>query len=233
MVVAPSTPADEVPSEWADGTHGGEAATTTLPRRSPVPRAGGPQDVRRAPGRGRHQTGVHGPRDQPRQRRYPRVHGRLRPDGLRHGRDHGRPGRTSDYDFAQAYELPVVYTVQPPEGHEGAWTGDGVVVNSSSDRVSLDGLDVEDAKARITAWLEEHGVGKGTVTYRLRDWLFSRQRYWGEPFPIVYDEHGQPVALPESMLPVDLPEVPDYSPRTFEPDDASELEPPLGCTPTG
>ena len=138
-------------------------------------------------------------------------------------------GDERDYDFAQAYELPVVYTVQPPEGHEGAWTGDGVVVNSSSDRVSLDGLDVEDAKARITAWLEEHGVGKGTVTYRLRDWLFSRQRYWGEPFPIVYDEHGQPVALPESMLPVDLPEVPDYSPRTFEPDDVtSEPEPPLG-----
>jgi len=138
-------------------------------------------------------------------------------------------GDERDYDFAQAYELPVVYTVQPPEGHEGAWTGDGVVVNSSSAELSLDGLGVEEAKKRITAWLEEKGLGEGTVTYRLRDWLFSRQRYWGEPFPIVYDEDGQPVALPEDMLPVNLPDVPDYSPRTFEPDDVtSEPEPPLG-----
>src|SRR5690606_7637269 len=78
-------------------------------------------------------------------------------------------------------------------------------------------------------WLERRGVGEGTTTYRLRDWLFSRQRYWGEPFPIVYDEDGRAIALPESMLPVELPEVPDYSPRTFEPDDTtSEPEPPLG-----
>ncbi|MDQ2623833.1 MAG: class I tRNA ligase family protein, partial [Actinomycetota bacterium] len=138
-------------------------------------------------------------------------------------------GDQRDFDFASAFELPVVYTVQPPEGHEGAFTGDGLVINSSSDTLSLDGLTVPEAKERITAWLTEHGVGTGTVTYRLRDWLFSRQRYWGEPFPIVYDAEGLPVAIPDSMLPVDLPDVPDYSPRTFEPDDVtSEPEPPLG-----
>ncbi|MBY8853168.1 class I tRNA ligase family protein, partial [Saccharothrix sp. MB29] len=69
---------------------------------------------------------------------------------------------------------------------------------------------------------------EGTVQFKLRDWLFSRQRYWGEPFPIVYDEDGTPVAVPESMLPIELPEVDDYSPRTFEPEDAnSEPSPPL------
>ena len=95
--------------------------------------------------------------------------------------------------------------------------------------MSLDGLGVDDAKATIIAWLEQQGTGRGTTTYRLRDWLFSRQRYWGEPFPIVYDEGGHPIALPDSMLPVDLPEVPDFSPRTFAPDDVtSEPEPPLG-----
>ena len=79
---------------------------------------------------------------------------------------------------------------------------------------------IAEAKAAIIDWLEPStGAGEGTVTYRLRDWLFSRQRYWGEPFPIVYDEHDLPVALPESMLPVELPEVDDYSPRTFDADD--------------
>ena len=72
----------------------------------------------------------------------------------------------------------------------------------------------------MIAWLEEHGHGNGTVQYKLRDWLFSRQRYWGEPFPVVYDEEGTPVAVPESMLPVELPEVADYSPKTFDPMDA-------------
>ncbi len=102
-------------------------------------------------------------------------------------------------------------------------------MNSSHADLSLDGLSVSDAKRTITAWLEKHGIGRGTVTYRLRDWLFSRQRYWGEPFPIVYDEHDLPIALPDELLPVELPEVPDYSPRTYDADDAhSEPEPPLG-----
>lgn len=139
-------------------------------------------------------------------------------------------GDQRDFEFAEAFELPVIHTVAPPDDHEGgAWTGDGVVINSAGDGISLDGMDVPTAKAAITAWLAERGVGSGTITYRLRDWLFSRQRYWGEPFPIVYDEHDLPIALPADALPVDLPDVPDYSPRTFDPDDAgSTPEPPLG-----
>ncbi|MBI2708663.1 MAG: leucine--tRNA ligase [Actinobacteria bacterium] len=138
-----------------------------------------------------------------------------------------------DWDFATLFGLPIVRTVQPPEGWDGeAFTGDGPAVNSANADVSLDGLDVAQAKRRIIAWLEAQGSGRGTVTYKLRDWLFSRQRYWGEPFPIVYDEHDLPIALPESELPVLLPEVDDYSPRTFPEDDAtSEPEPPLGRNP--
>jgi leucyl-tRNA synthetase len=136
------------------------------------------------------------------------------------------PGQDQrDWDFATAYDLPIIRTVQPSEGFEGeAYTGDGPAINSGF----LDGMGIAEAKQAMIAWLEEHGHGQGTVQYKLRDWLFSRQRYWGEPFPIVYDEDGQPIALPESMLPVELPEVDDYSPRTFDPDDAnSEPSPPL------
>lgn len=139
-------------------------------------------------------------------------------------------GDERDYAFAQAFDLPVVYTVDAPEGTPpGARTGEAPAINSSNEHVQLDGLSVEDSKARMIAWLEASGHGEGTVTYRLRDWLFSRQRYWGEPFPIVYDEHDLPIALPDALLPVDLPDVPDYSPRTFDPDDVhSTPEPPLG-----
>ncbi|MFL6090478.1 MAG: leucine--tRNA ligase [Aeromicrobium sp.] len=130
-----------------------------------------------------------------------------------------------DWEFAQVFGLPTPRVIQ---GGDLPWTGAGVLVNSANDEVSLNGLEVEAAKERIIGWLESKGLGTGTTTYRLRDWLFSRQRYWGEPFPIVYDESGRAIALPESMLPVDLPEVPDYSPRTFEADDVdSEPEPPL------
>lgn len=142
-------------------------------------------------------------------------------------------GDERDFAFAQGYDLPVIHTVEPegglPDEHVGAYTGDGVAVRSSNDEVSLDGLGVTEAKARIIEWLESKGIGEGTTTYRLNDWLFSRQRYWGEPFPVVWDEQDRPVALSDSMLPVELPEVPDFSPRTFEPDDAaSEPEAPLG-----
>ena len=98
----------------------------------------------------------------------------------------------------------------------------------ANDEVSLNGLDKAAAIATITDWLVEHGHGEATTTYKLRDWLFSRRRYWGEPFPIVYDENDLPVAVPHSMLPVLLPEVDDYSPKTFADDDAdSAPEPPL------
>ncbi|MFD6464170.1 leucine--tRNA ligase, partial [Streptomyces roseolus] len=101
---------------------------------------------------------------------------------------------------------------------------DGKLVNSEY----LDGLSVEEAKATIIARLEADGHGQGTVQYKLRDWLFARQRYWGEPFPIVYDETGAPHALPESMLPVRLPEMDDFAPVTFDAEDAnSEPSPPL------
>lgn len=138
-------------------------------------------------------------------------------------------GDQRDFDYATAFGLDIVPTVQAPEGHEGAWGGDGAIINSTNDSISLDGMSVTEGKAAITTWLEERGVGRGTVNYKLRDWLFSRQRYWGEPFPIVFDEDGVAHSVPDSMLPVELPEVDDYSPRTFDPDDASsEPEPPLG-----
>lgn len=136
-----------------------------------------------------------------------------------------------DWAFAEVFDLPIVRTVQPSEGFDGkAYTGDGPAINSAApDRgLDLNGLGVADAKVRIIEWLEANGHGRGAVTYRLRDWLFSRQRYWGEPFPIVYDETGAAIALPEEMLPVELPEVDDFSPKTFDPDDAnSNPETPL------
>jgi len=134
-----------------------------------------------------------------------------------------------DWAFATSYELPIVRTVQPPADWTGeAFTGDGPAINSANDEVSLDGMGVADAKQLIVEWLQRNGLGESTVTYRLRDWLFSRQRYWGEPFPIVFDEDDQPRALPESMLPVLLPDVENYRPQTLDPDDAvSEPLPPL------
>jgi leucyl-tRNA synthetase len=141
------------------------------------------------------------------------------------------PGQDErDWEFAEVFELPIVRTVEPPAGWDGkAYVGEGPAINSSAPQsLSLNGLGIADAKARIVEWLEANGHGEGAVTYRLRDWLFSRQRYWGEPFPIVYDETGLPIALPDSMLPVELPEIDDFSPRTFDPDDANtEPETPL------
>ncbi|MFC7273278.1 leucine--tRNA ligase [Paractinoplanes rhizophilus] len=135
------------------------------------------------------------------------------------------PGQDErDWEFAENFELPIIRTVKAPDDFVGAFTGEGPAINSDW----LDGKGVAEAKAAMIAWLEQHGHGRGATTYRLRDWLFSRQRYWGEPFPIVYDESGLPVALPDSMLPVVLPDVDDFSPRTFAPDDAdSEPETPL------
>jgi leucyl-tRNA synthetase len=140
------------------------------------------------------------------------------------------PGQDErDWEFAERFGLPIVRTVQPPEGWAGeAYVGEGPAINSANAEFSLNGLPVAEAKATTIDWLEANGLGVRTVTYKLRDWLFSRQRYWGEPFPIVYDQAGNPIALPEEMLPVELPEVDDYSPQTFAEDDiTSEPLPPL------
>ncbi|REK90242.1 leucine--tRNA ligase [Streptomyces inhibens] len=141
-----------------------------------------------------------------------------------------------DFAFARAFELPMRCVVEPSDDRgtdASTWDDafssyDAKIVNSSAVTISLDGLGVTEAKAKITEWLADQGIGEGTVNFRLRDWLFSRQRYWGEPFPIVYGEDGVAHALPESMLPLELPEVEDYSPRTFDPDDAdTQPETPL------
>ena len=142
------------------------------------------------------------------------------------------PGQDKrDWEFAKRVGLPVIRTVATPDDFDdasGAFTGEGPAINSSNGTLDLDGLGVAEAKARTIDWLEAEGSGQRTITYKLRDWLFSRQRYWGEPFPVVYDEHDMPVPLPVSMLPVELPEVDDYSPRVFaEDDNTSAPEPPL------
>ncbi len=148
-----------------------------------------------------------------------------------------------DFEFARAFDLPVVGVVRPPDAWYAehglapddpasawpqAYTGDGLAMASANEEVSLDGLPTPEAVTTINDWLTSVGAGEVTVSYRLRDWLFSRQRYWGEPFPIVYGDDGEPIALPESMLPVELPEVDDYTPTVVGDDDDSVPEPPLG-----
>ena len=123
-----------------------------------------------------------------------------------------------DFEFAQKFGLPVVQVVQPPDAKTD-WQGfcdEGTAVNSSNAEISLDGLPTAEAKRRITAWLESKGLGQKTVNFKLRDWLFSRQRYWGEPFPIVWrkDAEGNLYheALPETALPLLPPTLEDYKP---------------------
>ncbi|WP_308536269.1 class I tRNA ligase family protein, partial [uncultured Mobiluncus sp.] len=137
-----------------------------------------------------------------------------------------------DHAFARKFNLDIIQTISGPDGldvQEEPWTGDGVIENSANSEISLNGLGKAEAIAKISDWLAQTGRGEKTVTYRLRDWLFSRQRYWGEPFPVVYGSDGRVHALPEEMLPLELPEVSDFRPRTFDPDDAhSTPESPLG-----
>ncbi|MGA5462544.1 leucine--tRNA ligase [Mycobacterium sp. NPDC050041] len=145
-------------------------------------------------------------------------------------------GDQRDWEFAKEFGLPIVEVVRRAGAErpgdvvaggdisEGAYSGDGILVNSDY----LDGLGVSEAKYAITQRLESDGRGRARVEYKLRDWLFARQRYWGEPFPIVYDADGRAHPLPESALPVELPDIPDYAPVQFDPDDAdSEPNPPL------
>ncbi|HXR47178.1 MAG TPA: class I tRNA ligase family protein [Candidatus Limnocylindrales bacterium] len=131
---------------------------------------------------------------------------------------------TRDFEFATKFNLPIVQVVEPPDPKTD-WRGfvdDGTSVNSTGPEISITGLPTAEAKKKITAWLESKGLGKKTVNYKLRDWLFSRQRYWGEPFPIVWkkgpDGQSYHEALPESALPVLPPELTDYKPTaTGEP----------------
>jgi len=129
---------------------------------------------------------------------------------------------TRDFEFATGFNLPIIQVVQPPDPKTD-WRGfvdDGTSVNSTGPEISITGLPTPEAKKKITAWLEAKGLGKKTINYKLRDWLFSRQRYWGEPFPIVWKRDasgpgGQPPyheALPESALPVLPPKLDDYKP---------------------
>jgi leucyl-tRNA synthetase len=136
------------------------------------------------------------------------------------------PGHdTRDFEFATKFNLPIVQVVQPPAGKD--WRGfvdEGMAVNSSNAQIALDGLPTAEAKRRITEWLESKGMGKKTINYKLRDWLFSRQRYWGEPFPIVWKRGADGKlwheALPESALPLVPPPLDDYKPT-------AEGQPPL------
>jgi leucyl-tRNA synthetase len=135
------------------------------------------------------------------------------------------PGQDErDWEFAEVFDLPIIRTVQPPEGWEGkAYLGEGPAINSGF----LNGLGIADAKRKIIAWLEEKGLGVGKVNSKLRDWLFSRQRYWGEPFPILHevDADGNPTGVIEPLSPQELPlRLPDL--EDFKP--SGKPEPPLG-----
>ncbi|MGP0068978.1 MAG: leucine--tRNA ligase [Isosphaeraceae bacterium] len=130
-----------------------------------------------------------------------------------------------DFEFAKAFNLPIVRVVaSSPEKADQPLTEAeadyAIAVNSRNDTITLDGLPTDDAKRAITTWLAERGLGKKTINYKLRDWLFSRQRYWGEPFPVVLDEQDRVHPIPVSELPVRLPELDDFKPT-------GKPEPPL------
>ncbi len=120
------------------------------------------------------------------------------------------PGQDErDWEFAEKFDLPILRTVQPPADFDGqAYTGDGPAINSGF----LDGLHVAEAKEKMTAWLEEKGLGTRKINYKLRDWLFSRQRYWGEPFPLLKFDDGSIRVMEPDELPLLLPEVDKYEP---------------------
>lgn len=138
-----------------------------------------------------------------------------------------------DFEFAVKFGLPVSCIIEPDRveckgagvdvaellAGRACWSGSGVMINSANDEgLDLNGMAVEESKRRATEWLKERGIGKGVVKYKLRDWLFSRQRYWGEPFPIVHMEDGTTKLLGDDELPVVLPEMDDFKPTgTGEP----------------
>ena len=153
-------------------------------------------------------------------------------------------GDQRDFEFARKYDLPITATQMPDDEWfisrdiavsdscsewPQAFVGEGTYINSKNDSLNLNGKrTIEEATLLANAWLEENKCGASAVTYRLRDWLFSRQRYWGEPFPIVYDEDDQPIAVPISALPIKLPELADFKPQALDPNDqTSDPIPPL------
>jgi len=144
-------------------------------------------------------------------------------------------GDQRDFEFARKFGLDIVAIQQPADRTldtstwAEAFVGDAPYANSSNESLNLDGVTtVAEGKHLTNEWLTAHGRGEATITYKLRDWLFSRQRYWGEPFPIAYDLDGNPHGLPNELLPVSLPETDQFSPRTFDPDDSmSNPESPL------
>ena len=116
---------------------------------------------------------------------------------------------TRDFEFASQYSLPVVEVITKPNHDETIYSGEGELQNS----IQFDGTRSEDAREEIVAWLEQQGLGRSKVTYKMRDWLISRQRYWGAPIPVIHcEEHGA-VPVPVDQLPVVLPEVEDYAPK--------------------
>ncbi len=130
---------------------------------------------------------------------------------------------TRDFDFAKKFNLPVICIMEPdascPEdvrpkvlAGEACWAADGTYINSQNDTLCLNGLNKKQGIAKVIEWLEANKIGKATVNYKLRDWLFSRQRYWGEPFPIIHWEDGEISTVDDSELPVLLPELTDYKP---------------------
>jgi leucyl-tRNA synthetase len=130
-----------------------------------------------------------------------------------------------DYEFARAFDLPIRQVVEPPEGEEASADG-AYVEHSEGERLvnsgEFNGMSATEAIQAITAWLEEQGKGKPAVNYRLRDWLVSRQRYWGAPIPILYCDECGMVPVPEDQLPVLLPDVEEYAPRGKSPLAAAE-----------
>jgi leucyl-tRNA synthetase len=136
------------------------------------------------------------------------------------------PGQDQrDWDFAERFDLPIIRTVRTPDDWEGkAYVGQGEAINSANDEISLNGMGVAEAKSTIIAWLEQKGTGKGAVNFRLRDWLLSRQRYWGAPIPIVHCPDCGEVPVPDDQLPVVLPELrgADLTPRGVSPLAAAE-----------
>ncbi len=143
-------------------------------------------------------------------------------------------GDDRDFEFATKFGLPIHCVLLPTaeaaaaagvslddlKAGKACWTGQATLCNSSNDEISLDGMDVTQSKKAITEWLEKKGCGKAKVNFKLRDWLFSRQRYWGEPFPLVHYPDGHVGLVPEDQLPVVLPEMQDYKPT-------EDGEPPL------